>query len=220
MMRIKAERMKKTIKRIDSGAKLIIATLLIGAFVSCASTKIDKVWSDPSYKEKPIASVMIVGVAKNDKDVAYYEDTLQGEFAKAGILAYSGNLAIPASDMDDEQSKKAHLKRIKEAAVKNKVQAVLITAVISVKEWETVKDTLGRSMNYFYDGLTHASWGPSGPNDMSTTEIRLLTAIFDVEKEQLIWQATYQTNDPVSARSLVKNVSNTLVKQLKKDGVI
>lgn len=214
-------------QKIFSGSMLTLMILLLAA---CASTSLTRLWKDAAFNEKPLESIMVLGVAKKSEVSQRFEDLFVDAFQKKGITSVAAHEIIPESRQLTLENLKQHKEIIKETAAKNQLSAVLITHLISVSEEEedlkSNRSDAGPNSSYHdmgaYSIFVYRNMGSTGPPGRSVTRqyVRLRTNIYDTASEKLIWSASSQSVDPDSVDTIFRELLNVITKQLMADGLI
>ena len=87
----------------------MILTLMILSLVACApSTSLTGLWKDNRFKEKPLDSIMVLGIAKNSDVGQRFEDLFVEAFQKKGLTAAAAYKIIPESRQLTQENIKEH----------------------------------------------------------------------------------------------------------------
>ena len=214
-------------RKIFSGTLLTLGILLLAA---CTSTTLTRQWKSATFSEKPIDSIMVLGVAKNSDVGQHFEDLFVDAFQKKGLTSVAAYKIIPEGRQLTKENLKEHKEIIKETAAKNQLSAVLITYLIRVtkeeedlkgQKWDAEPSTSYRDMGS-YSILIHRDVGSPGPPSRSVTReyVRLRTNIYDTASEKLIWFASSQSVDPDSVDTIFRELIDAVIKQLVADDFI
>lgn len=214
-------------QKIFSGTMLVLMILLLAA---CTSTSLTRLWKDDAFNQKPLDSIMVLGVAK-ERDVSQrFEDLFVDAFQKKGITSVAAYKIIPESRQLTKENLKEHKEIIKETAAKNQLNAVLITHLIRVTEEEedlkSNRSDAGPISNYrdmgAYSIYVYRNMGSPGPPSRSVTRqyVQLRTNIYDTASEKLIWSASSQSVDPDSVNTIIRELLHVITNQLMADGFI
>ncbi len=212
-------------KRILSLTTLFIFIILsIGA---CTSTTLTRVWKDSAFTNKPVESIMVLGIAEKEATEQQFEDLFVSQFGELGIKSEAAYIMIPLSDQLTAENIKDHKAIIKRIAQQNRMDSVLITHVVSVTEEdvELASSGTGGEMNphmvdldeYYTFALTHMT---APDRSVVKTFVRLQTSIFDTTTEKRVWSAASETVDPKSVDTVIKQLVKAVMEQLEADGMI
>jgi len=205
-------------------------TLMLLSLAACAtSTSLTGLWKDGSFKEKPLDSIMILGIAKNSDVGQRFEDLFVDAFRKKGLAAVAAYKTISESRQLTKENIKEHKEIIKEAAVKNHLRSVLITHLIRVTEEEddlkaqksdpepsTSYHDMGSYSVFVYRGMR----SPEPTRSVTRQYVRLRTQVYDTASEQLIWSASSQSVDEDSVDTIFAELLDVVMDQLMADGFI
>jgi len=205
-------------------------TLMLLSLAACAtSTSLTGLWKDGSFKEKPLDSIMILGIAKNSDVGQRFEDLFVDAFRKKGLAVVAAYKTISKSRQLTKENIKEHKEIIKEAAVKNHLRSVLITHLIRVTEEEddlkaqksdpepsTSYHDMGSYSVFVYRGMR----SPEPTRSVTRQYVRLRTQVYDTASEQLIWSASSQSVDEDSVDTIFAELLDVVMDQLMADGFI
>ncbi|WP_455211821.1 hypothetical protein [Kaarinaea lacus] len=199
-------------------AALCWLALLLLLLVGCASTTVTGVWSDENYKQTPIQSVMVIGVAENARNRNIFESAMAAEFEKHGVKATPS-----AKVLGDQEITKEN---VVQAAEKTQVQAVLVTRLVGTKEEQVyhppttygVPDPYYRRWDSYYPHMYDYAYSPGY---MATyTNVVLETSVFAVKEQSLIWSAASETFEPQNINEEVKKLSEILVRKMRESKLV
>jgi hypothetical protein len=205
-------------------------TLMILSLAACAtSTSLTGLWKDNRFKEKPLDSIMILGIAKKSDVGQRFEDLFVDAFQKKGLTAAAAYKIIPESRQLTKENIKEHKEIIKEAAVKNHLRVVLITHLIDVTEKEddlkaqkadpepsSSYHDMGSYSVFVYRGMR----SPDPTRSVTRQYVRLRTQLYDTASENLIWSASSQSVDEDSVDTIFDELLDVIIDQLMADGFI
>jgi hypothetical protein len=203
---------------------IISIMMLMGA---CTSTTLTRVWKDPVFANKPIKSIMVLGIAEKQATEEHFEDIFVSRFGELGIKSEAAYIMIPLSDQLTAVNVKDHKDIIKRIAQQNRMEAVLITHVVSVSEEEVELESSGAGgeahpymadLDEYYTFALTQMTAPS--RSVVKTFVRLHTSIFDTATEKRIWSAASETVDPKSVDTVIKQLVKAVMDQLEDDGLI
>jgi hypothetical protein len=205
-------------------------TLMILSLAACAtSTSLTGLWKDNRFKEKPLDSIMILGIAKKSDVGQRFENLFVDAFQKKGLTAAAAYKIIPESRQLTKENIKEHKEIIKEAAVKNHLRVVLITHLIDVTEKEddlkaqkadpepsSSYHDMGSYSVFVYRGMR----SPDPTRSVTRQYVRLRTQLYDTASENLIWSASSQSVDEDSVDTIFDELLDVIIDQLMADGFI
>lgn len=185
---------------------------------SCASTKFTGTWVDPAYKGDPIKSIMIVGVAENQRNRNIFESTVSQEFEKIGVKA------VPSAQVLGKE--KVEKDTVIAGAEKSNVDWVLVTRLKSVDEEQVYypPTTYAVPDPYYYRWDTYYPRMydyVDSPGYMATYKnVHLETNIYRLGDKKLIWSAASETFDPQDVNKVVKELADKIIRRLKQDKLL
>jgi len=185
-------------------AGLAIVALAVG----CATTEMTSTWTDPAAKGAGMSKIAVVCLTRDLGLRRMAED--------AAVANMNGAQATPSYrllgdvDLKDKDAVKARLK----AAGMN---GVLVMRVTRVNEQVTAVEPYDTFDGYWDYGVGVAY----APGYLETdTIVHVVSNLYDLDRNRLVWSGTSKTFDPVSARQFVGDVSHAVAKSLQKDRVI
>lgn len=203
-------------KKILSPA--IIASFALFVLTACTTTQFTGVWLDENYKAGPIKSIMIVGVAKNQRNRNIFETAMVKAFAAQGVRAISSLQVLG----DEKISKES----IFVAAKKADVQAVLTTRLVGINteqvyhppEIYVVPDPYYYRWDSYYP---HMYEYVESPGYVAIYKyVNLETNIYDREERRLIWSAASETFNPQDVNKVVDDLAKAFIKKLRRSKLI
>ena len=204
------------IKALFGGKSVIF--LFSFFLISCAATKLTSVYKDPSYAGGSIKSVLVVGVADNIRNRKLFEDAFVNQFKSRGIEAVSNLTAIPKNmELTKEY--------IKETAERLKMDSVLVTHLVSVKEEEVLHsavilpDPVGyHQFGTYFEVIYSDEYIPE--HSTQHQFVKLQNNLYETKTEKLIWSATSEIMDPESVREIIESLGKVIMKDLQKNNLI
>jgi hypothetical protein len=196
----------------------IVGAIVLFFLTACATTQFTGVWLDENYHGGPIKSIMIVGVAENQRNRNIFESAMVKAFTAQGVRA------IPS--LETLGDKVISKETVVTAAKESDVQAVLITRLVGVNEEQvyyppevyTVPDPYYYRWDTYYP---HMYEFVENPGYVQTYKyVNLETNIFDRDERQLIWSAASETFNPQDANKVVDDLAKLLIKELKRSKLI
>jgi len=181
---------------------------------SCGSIKTLHVWKDDKYQQR-LQKVLVVAVAENDYIRDHFENMLSEQLMARGVGAVPGHkvLSQPTREVDRE----AIRAKVKELGV----SSVLIARSVNKKEVSEI--TPGSiylvPTNFYQDwyGFYSDSYSiVSLPGRQYDAEFfTLVTNIYDVSSEKLVWSFLSQVKVENSLQAAVNPFIDKLLKQLE-----
>ncbi len=202
-------------KKITSLARTALPLLTVSLLASCMSIPIES-WTDPAVKDRDMGSVLIMGIGDSASTQRQYEALFVETLAAEGITATPGYAVVN----NDKPLKKSQIvAKVKELGV----DSVIITRVIDAKDRVRYVNTMVYPTHYgSYSGFH--DWGMgmyTTPGYMENyTIIYLETNLFDAKSEGLVWSAQNRVTDDRSDTRNMKAVVKSVIKDLKKNGLL
>ena len=171
----------------------VFLTLALGiAAMSCASTEMTSTWTDPAAKGASLSKVAVICLAKDPGLRRMAENT-----AAANL---KGADAVPSYQvLGDADLKNRELVKTKLAA--QGFQGALIMRIASVNE--------------------QAGAAVYSPGYLETdTIVHVVSNLYSLNDQKLIWSGVSQTFDPASAQSFMTDVSKAVAKSIEKDHLV
>ena len=197
--------------------KRLVGALFSGLLIiACAAgTKLTQTWVDEAHRGKPVSDILVIAVTYKEEVRHSYEDKFVARLKALGIEAVSSADVIPIpADLKLEKD------QILNVVKKFKNDAVIITHVGGVEEKETYSPPTKNYTGFYgyYDGLRTLHSSPGFYT--SHTLVRLVTNLYDVKTEKLIWSGQSETKDPGSINQTIGDVINLVIKDMQKKGLL
>ena len=202
----------------------VAVPLLAAALAGCASTKLVDVWQDDAYTGPPLAKVLVIAVAKDERNRRIFEDSFAREFRANGVEAVPGYTVLAGEAALEKEA-------ISRAIEGKGFDGVLISHHAGSDE-ETVYYP-GRTRTEAwggggyrgrggYDGYYSRSWETvSDPGHTAKyTTIFIETNIYKTADQNLIWSARSETYDPESVVEIIDALSKEVTASMKKGGLL
>ena len=195
--------------------KWLLCTLFSGVLIiACAGTKLTQTWVDEAHRGKPVSDILVIAITYKEEVRHSFEDKFVAQLKALGIEAVSSADVIPIpADLKLEKD------QILNVVNKFGNDAVIITHMVGVEEKETYSPATQSDTGFYgyYDGLIPAR----DPGFYKTrTFVRLLTNLYDVKTEKLIWSGQSETKDPRSIKQTIDDVINVVIKDMQKKGLL
>ena len=193
------------------------ALLATVALAGCASTGFQSTWRNP--EAQPIRAegerVAAVVMAKNEANRRAAEDALAREITAQGAIGVAMYTVAP--DVANEAAARAALEKAGFAGV------VVMRPVGSQQEI-TATSTMYAGPSYagYWGGYYGYGWGaPWGGTEIRTdTLVSVETLVYSLKQNRLVWGGQSQTTNPSNVESFVREVANSVAKELRREGLI
>lgn len=178
------------------------------AAASCATTDMTATWTDPAAKGAALSKVAVLCMTKDAGLRHIAEDAAASHLT--GAQAIPSYQILGDADLKDREGVKAKL-------LAAGVNGVLIMRLTHVSEQVTPVGPYA-SFDGYYD---FAGAGVYAPGYLQTdTIVHMVSNLYDLNQNKLIWSGTSQTFDPASAKQFMNDVSKAVAKSLEKDRLI
>jgi hypothetical protein len=186
---------------------------------SCTSTKLTSTWKDTTYGGS-IETLMVVAVTENTRNRLIFEREFVEKFTKTGIKAIASIDVIPPEEASNEDV-------ILAKAQKQRIAMIMVTHLIGVDEKSVYHPPKTRTVSRGgYYGRFH-SYYPRvyeyvhEPGYYTKHKsVNLETNLYETKTQKLIWSVTSETLDPESVNTIIKSLSNVVIKDLRKQKLL
>jgi hypothetical protein len=208
----------------ENSCKTATVVLVLSVFLlqGCGSTRVAGVWKKSDFTGGPFQKILVVGLAKDNRNKSIWEDIMSEQLRKAGVNAITSADGFPGdADITKEE--------IVDYVIKNEMDGVLVTRVVNIIEEQAYYPPAGGYSGAYYGGNTYRHYNNFGtyydtvykPGHTATfTSVYLETNLYDTATQNLIWSMSSDTFDPSSTDKLAQSVSTEVVKSLQKDNLI
>jgi hypothetical protein len=198
--------------RSPSAATLALGALCLAAACS-TPTKMTDVWRDQSYAGGPLKNLVVFGGRLNETNRRTLEDAFVSALGTHGVHATPSYQVFP-SDLPDKNEAKATLQQAG-------FDGALVSALKAVNEKPTFVGGAGPG---FWDGYYGPGWGgPAYAGGYVVTEqvVKFESSLWSLQGDsKLVWSATTQTDNPMTAKDFTTSLTNDVVPALTKVGLI
>ncbi|MES1164498.1 MAG: hypothetical protein ABUR63_01970 [Verrucomicrobiota bacterium] len=189
-------------------ATLACLALTVAA-ASCATTDMTSTWTDPAAKGAALSKVAVICMTKDAGLRRIAEDSAAANLT--GAQAIPSYQILGETDLKDREAVKGKLRAAG-------VNGVLVMRLTGVTEQVTPMDGPYGSFDGYYDFAGAAAFAPGYLQ--TDTIVHVVSNLFDLNQNKLIWSGTSQTFDPASAKQFMNDVSKAVAKSLQKDRLI
>lgn len=217
---------------------MFLKKLMIGFFsmvfllTACSGTKTEFSWSNENFKGK-IENIYIIGIAKNDFNRMYFENTFYQKLKNEGVKSIPSSTSLPK---DQATSKDVIVQKMTE----NNCDSVLLTRVTNQRTVATF--TSGRSSYRYVPGPTYSgvrlyerpayynAWDNyyyaayqvvvKPPTTTNIVKLTVESVLYDLKTEELIWSALMETDLEANVEDMIRKFVDEAVKDLKQVGLI
>ncbi len=199
----------------------LLLTVLLGA---CASSRITNVWYDREHPHPPVRKVLVLGVAKSERDRRLFEDALVRALKRDGVAAESAARILPPS-------REPTRRMIVDAVRRHGFDTVLITRVVAVDEqsyyypptstYTYSPPPMYRDMWAYYPRV-YDSYSTTPGYSVKVQTVRLESNLYDSATSKLIWSAASDLYDPRSEDlgKVFDELARRFLKSLEQSGLV
>jgi hypothetical protein len=181
---------------------------------SCASTKTLNVWKDEGHSQK-LGKTLVIAIAELDFMRNHFENVLALRLGDSGINAIPSNKVIP--QLGENPDRETIMAKVRELAVEN----VVVVRAISKNEYSELMP----GGVYFVPESYNSGWYSFYSESYSMVTVSgsaydaeyftMVTNIYDVRSEKLIWSYLSRTKVETSRQGAINPFIETIIKQLE-----
>jgi hypothetical protein len=177
--------------------------------IACGGgTKLTKTQIDPDRRDKPVSNLLVIGVTYNQETRRSFEGKMVAQLKATGIEAVTSVDVLPISEKQQLEKDRV-LKVVDEFGN----DAVLITHLVYTEEKEVItRDFSAVRSNYGFLWSYGNAYSP-GYSSVNATII-LITNLYDVKTQKLIWSGQSETTKPESLDQTIDDVIALVIKDL------
>ena len=164
-------------------------------------------WTDPAAKGASLSKVAVVCLTSDPGLRRMAEDTAVGQLK--GAQAVPSYQVLDNVDVKDRAAVKARLKE-------QGFQGVLLMRLAGVTE-QVTPDTYG-TFDGYYGWAAGVAYSPDYLQ--TDTIVHVVSNLYSLEEDKLIWSGVSQTFNPSSARAFMADVSKAVAKSIQKDRLV
>jgi hypothetical protein len=202
---MKTTKNRKTLAAISALGGLAIAALA----ASCASTEMTSSWTDPSARGAALQKVAVVALTKDPGLRRMAEDTAASQLT--GAQAVPSYQVLGDADLRNREA-------VKNMLLTAGFDGVLIMRMAGVTERVTPVGSPYGTFDGYYDWAGAAVYAPGYLQ--TDTIVHVVSNLYSLHDNKLIWSGVSQTFDPASARQFMTDVSKAVAKSLEKERLI
>ena len=194
---------------------LTVVTVLYGK-----SIKLITSWKNPDYSGPKFQKILVIGMSPNPGRRSDFEDALSAQLNKPGQEVIAGNQLLLRPDSN------VNLEYIRQQIRENKIDAVIVSRLVGVKETYTYipgqvyPTPYYRSFYGYYGAVWPAVYTPGRTIEDKTVRVETNVYAATAPDGVLVWTATSDNFNPKSASKVIKDLTKLLVAELKKVGVV
>jgi hypothetical protein len=177
------------------------------AAMGCASTEMTSTWTDPAAKGASLSKVAVVCMTPAPGLRRMAED--------AAASKLQGAQAVPSYQVLGDTNLR-DLEAVKAKLMEQGFQGVLLMRLAGVTE--QVSPVTYGTFNGYYGWAAGAVFEPTY---LQTDRIiHVISSLYSLEDDKLMWSGVSQTLDPSSLKSLMNDVTKAVAKSIQKDRLI
>lgn len=200
--------------------RYIIALAFSLSFLSsCTNTKITSVWMDSEKAGTAFNDILIIGIADEEHNRRLFEEQFTNQLKAAGIESEVSYTLLP-------QGTDINRDKVSSAIEGKSIDAVIVTHLVAVEEETVYRPSMDYQPAYGYSDDLY-SYYPQvhtyvhQPGYYTTHEVvRLETNLYEVANEELVWSAQSSSFAPESAKEVIDELVNLVIKDLQQKGLI
>jgi hypothetical protein len=197
----------KTRSLIENSVVALVALGLAFATLGCASTDMTSTWTDPAARGASLSKVAVVCLTKDPGLRRMAEDAAAAQLK--GAQAVPSYQVLGDANLQDREAVKAMLKQ-------QGFQGVLLMRLAGVTE--QINPVTYGTFDGYYGWAAGAVYDPAYLQ--TDTIVHVISNLYSLEEDKLIWSGVSQTFDPSSAKSLMIDVSKAVAKSIQKDRLV
>ena len=177
--------------------------------IACGGTKLIKTQVDKDRRGKPVKSLLVIGVTYDQAVRRSFEDKMAAHLQAAGVKAVTSIDTIPISEKQQLEKDK-----VLEVVSEFGNDAVIVTHLVYTADKEVITRDFSTARSNFGFLWSYGNVYTPGYSSASAT-IKLITNLYDVPTEKLIWSGESETTKPESLDQTIDAVINVVIKDLK-----
>lgn len=205
---------------LNSRCAALLAIVAIATMPLLADTKIVHRWVLTGLPMPQFKKILVAGVMENYLIRQDFEDEMKNQLAKYGV---DGVASIDFLPPKDEMMGGEVKQRIKESTL----DGVLVVRPKAARQESEEVVTGGVYVpppGYYafwpYWNMAFGQFVPTSSYTKENVVVRVEFNLYNVKDEKLVWSGESDTVYSTDFEKLAKDYAKTLVKQLKKDGVL
>jgi hypothetical protein len=199
-----------------------IALVLVAVTIVWAkSSKLIVSWKNPEYSGPKFKKILVIGMSPNPGRRSDFEDALSSLLNKPGQEVIAGNQLLLRPDS------KVNLDYIREQIRENKIDGVIVSRLVSVKDSYTYVPGQAwvypypyyRSFYGYYGAVWPVVYTPGYTIEDKTVRVETNVYACTPPDGELVWTGTSDTFNPSSASNVIKSLTKLIVAELTKAGL-
>jgi hypothetical protein len=193
----------------------ILLFLMLLAGCSTANPIVSE-WRNPAYSGGAFRRVLVGALGDDTSIRRNFEDEFVAQLRAAGVDATPSYQVFPENERVDEN-------RLKEAAKKANMDAVLLARLIQAEEKTQYNPGYFPYTSFgIFGSNVGASWHGLGgaPSVYRYKEYVSETTLHDVNKNDVVWTATIKTTEPENVRTGIRSYVEAVMKALQDKNLV
>lgn len=200
------------------------AAALLSLTAGCSTVTLVDSWRDPAFSAQRYRKLLVVSVTTKAERRQVTEDVLSAELRRRGIDAVASHTLTPSKgSISKEETRKA----VKEA----NADAILSTRLLWMEKHTEVYPTYSagcyfpgyyRAYPYPYDfyGYYNCTVPFDSTSVRTVREAMLETNLYDAASDRMVWSATTSSYDSDSPLTTTRDLADTIIAELRREGLI
>lgn len=188
---------------------MLAALGLAPSAVGCTATEMTRTWTDPGAKGAMLSKVAVIFLHRDLWLRQMGEETVAARLT--GAEAVPSYRILDAADLRNRELVKTRLKA-------QGFRGALIMRITRVSEQVTEVDGPFCTFDGYYD------WADAAVSDptylQADTTVRMVSNLYSLQDQKLIWSGVSETFDPASARAFMKDAAKAVAKSIQKDRLV
>lgn len=194
---------------IESFRRALAVAAFATLAMSCASTEMTSTWTDPYAKGKPLSRIAVICLTQDEGVRRMAEDQAAGQIT--GAHAVPSYHVLDRVDMTSREAVKAHL-------AAQGFDGALVMRLTGVSERVTQVGSPYGSFDGYYGYAGPAAY--SSGYLQTETLVHVLSNLYSLDDNKLVWSGVSQTFNPASAKEVVVDVAKAVAKELEKEHLV
>jgi hypothetical protein len=190
-------------------AALPVVLGLVVAMGGCASTQMTSTWTDPAARGASMSKIAVICLTQDAGLRRMAEDTAASQMK--GAQAIPSYQVLGDTDLRNRDQVKSKL-------MSQGFQGVLVMRLAGVSEQVTAVGGPYGTFDGYYDWAGSAVYAPGYLQ--TDTVVHVVSNLYSLDQNKLVWSGVSQTFDPSSAKSFINDVSKAVAKSLQQDRLI
>src|SRR4030095_539102 len=205
----------------------ILILFLIAIYACTSSSEMNATWKSPTYKGKKFNKIVVLAIHKDLVIRSTVEKEVVKQLSSYKRNAISGSNIIDLAKLekgDDDKLSEKSKEYLRGIFKESSIDAALVIALKDVKESEHYVPGSTYYTPYYspyagYGSFYGYYWSSynmySTPGYMEkTTQVFLVSNLYDITTEELVWSGQSETVNPTSISDFSKSYSYLLVTEL------